>query len=257
MVKPPARPLIRCAPVCLAAAAFLIGGVALPGVALPGAALAARGAAFAEPAGLPGVPGIPSVVMPDVPGLAPGLSLSEGLLPGIVLPTPVWRHLDPLRAPTAMPGIGGIAQPGDPDGWFDRPDDPAAPEEPAPDEEEPDVRPPAVPEVPAPPVEPMRPTIAPPPPPTAAAPRPAPASPAAPRPSRTPKATPSPADTRGLDELFPDRPSTDTPEAGAPHGSAGKAEPVGYGPPLIYSGIAGMLISAIGIGVVLNRRRGW
>ena len=196
----------------------------------------------------------------------------EGLLPGIALPTPAWQHLDPLRPvrrasakPAPVPGLGGAAQPGDPDGWFDHeePDEPAPDEEPPdvpepdvpePDGEEPDAEAPAVPDAPARPVEPLRPTIGPPPA-TGAAPRPAPVSPS-PRQPRTPTTTPSPADTRGLDELFPDRSSTDTP-AGAPRGSTAGGEPVGYARPLIYSGIAGMLISAIGIGVVLNRRRGW
>ncbi|MDG4822224.1 hypothetical protein O7635_10200 [Asanoa sp. WMMD1127] len=261
MVKPPARPLIRCAPLCLAAA-LVLGGVTLPAVALPGVALASRGSAVAQPGGLPDVPGLPTLGVPaiDLPMLEGGglrLPPLVPVLPGVV--------------PQVGPGVAG--QPFDPDGWFDNeePDDPRPPAEPDPepdsdsDEDRPGP-PPAPPEEPAPvkpdavappaPAAPARPTAPPPPAQGGSAPRPAPIKPS-PRPPRTQKPTPSPADTRGLDELFPDRPSTDTPAAGNPREAPTKAEPAGYGPPLIYSGLAGMLVSAIGIGIVLNRRRGW
>ncbi|GAA1849577.1 hypothetical protein [Asanoa iriomotensis] len=261
MVKPPARPLIRCAQVHLAAAAFLIGGVVLPGVALPGIALAARTAA--APAELPVVPG-------STPRIA-GLPDVESLLPPAtsLLPSPAWRYLDPLR-PIAVPGLpapGLVVEPVDPGGWFDhedpdepapddpRPDDPVV-EEPAPDQPVPGGAAPPVP--PVAPAAPVLPTVAPAPPPgVAPQQQPRPASPSSStRHRRTP--TPSPADTRGLDELFPDRPSTDpTAGAGGPGGGPVDAEPASYARPLIYSGIAGLLVSAIGIAVVLNRRRGW
>lgn len=124
MVKPPARPLIRCVQVHLAAAAFIIGGVVLPGAALPGVALATARAA-AEPV-VPGtLPGIAGV--PDVESLAPPVTS--------LLPSPAWRYLDPLR-PVAVPGLpatGLVRQPVDPGGWYD----PEEPDEPAPDDPRP------------------------------------------------------------------------------------------------------------------------
>ncbi|GIF77466.1 hypothetical protein [Asanoa siamensis] len=248
MVKPPARPLIRCAPVCLAAALF-VGGVALPGVALPGVALAASRAA--APDGLPPFP-VPRVALPRVESLLPPLAP--------VPPSAAWRYLDPLLPAGELVG----RQPFDPDdGWFapeepSRPEPEEPPDEPdaeAPDEEVPDVAPPVPPAqpMPAPSAAPARPPAAPPAATTAPQPRPA-----SPTPRHRRSATPSPADTRGLDELFPDRPSTATePGADGNHDTTAGAEPAGYGRPLIYSGIAGLLVSALGIAFVLNRRRGW
>jgi hypothetical protein len=317
MAKPPARPLIRCAPVLLAAAASILGSVVSPGVALssaafpgalhgaalPSAALhgaalpsaALHGAALHDGAlpggathdtalrGSPELAGQRVAALPDVGGLLPPVD------PLLARP----EYLDALR-PAAMPrpvppgALIGAVQPVDPDGWFDEePDDPApdepAPDEPAPDEPAPDDLAPADPapnEVPGP--DAAVPAPAQPAPPDAAVPAPAqPAPPAAPvRPSAAPpppaatdnpprrtrpaspsprhRRTPTPADTRGLDELFPDRPSANpTPGAGGSHGSPTDPGSVGYARPLIYSGIAGMLVSAIGIGVVLTRRRGW
>lgn len=254
MVKPPARPRSRSFPALVAVVAFAVGGFASPGVAL-----AAFGAA-AGPATGPGAgaAGVRVEAAPRVP---------EGWLG-----YQSWRVLTP--PPIPLPGAGGglavpdDPQPGDePDGDADRPDGgaPAAgapggaleggapdeglpgggfpdggfPGEGAPDEGD-TPRPPA-----------WMPTPTAPPHDTAQA-GPQPWQPTPPR-----TVPSSPADTRGLDELFPDH--TGSPAASAEPAGSGQveAEPAGYARPLIYSGLGGLIVSVVGIAVVLARRRIW
>jgi hypothetical protein len=242
MVKPPARPLIRCVPLLLAAAALGAGSAALPGVALA----TTRAAALPSPVA-------PLILGPIVPGTVALPALPSVVEDAAAPPLSGWPQLQ-----VPLPVVGWVAgQPWDPG---DDSDDPGGGQAPDDDEQEepapaPPVEPalPAVPAIPAPAVPPAAPTVAPAPKPTTApratwSPRPAPSS-----------RRPTPADTRGLDDLFPDH----TPSNGAAPGSdedgdrTNNAGAAGYARPLIWSGIAGMLVSGIGIGFVLNRRRGW
>jgi len=257
MVKPQARPRSRSFPALVAVVAFVVGGFASPGVAL-----AAFGAATAPAAGPDaGVAGVRVEAAPRVPESWLGYQS--------------WRDLTP--PPIPLPGAGGgLPVPDDPqpgDGDADRrgagAPDGGAPEGGAPDEGVPDESLPGegvpgrgVPgegfpgegapdegDTPRPPA--WMPTPTAPPHDTAQA-GPQPWQPAPPR-----TAPSSPADTRGLDELFPDR--TRSPAASAEPAGGGRveAEPAGYARPLIYSGLGGLIVSVVGIAVVLARRRIW